>query len=173
MNHLLNATRRHFFKESASGLGKIGLASLLSGGTLLSGTRSPHFPAKIESVIHLYMSGGPSQFELFDYRPKLQQLDGQPLPKSLLEGKRFAFMDDTRKSPTLYAPRRKFHQYGQSGKWVCECLLHLAQRVDDIAFLAAVAVDYPNPCAGHDFCQHRLNAVRPAEHGFRDHLRNW
>src|SRR5438045_1661110 len=135
-NDLLALTRRHFFSRCAVGLGQIGLASLLTDGKLLAAEpaiRVAHFPAKVKSIIYLFMAGGPSQFELFDPKPKLQQLDGQPLPPSMLEGKRFAFMDATRANPTLYAPRRKFQRYGKCGKWVSECLPHTAKVVDDLA----------------------------------------
>jgi hypothetical protein len=147
-------TRRHFFGDCAVGLGQIGLASLISDNRLFSAElgrgsnpmapKAPHFPAKIKSVIYLFMSGGPSQFELFDEKPGLRKLDGQALPISMLEGKRFAFMDATRRNPRLYAPRRKFRQYGQSGKWVSECLPQTARVVDDLGFISTVAVENPN-----------------------------
>ncbi|MCI0717678.1 MAG: DUF1501 domain-containing protein [Acidobacteria bacterium] len=150
----LAATRRQFFSRCGVGVGRIALASLLSDELLFSaqtdqtagasGTRLPHYPPKIKSVIYLFMAGGPSQFELFDYKPKLHQFDGQRLPDSILEGKRFAFMNATRRDPTLYAPRRKFRQYGQSGKSVSECLPHLSQVVDDLAFIGTVAAENPN-----------------------------
>ena len=147
---LLATTRRHFFSRCAVGLGQIALGSLLSNGRLGAAAgpmapKPPHFPAKIKSVIYLFMSGGPSQFELFDYKPKLQELDGEAVPASLLEGKRFAFMAELRREvPKLYAPRRKFQQYGQSRKWVSECLPHLAQNVDDVAFISTIAAENPN-----------------------------
>src|SRR5687768_12899619 len=104
---LATVTRRHFFSQSAVGLGQIALASLLSDGKLLSAEtpkvvnpmapKAPHFPAKIKNVIYLFMAGGPSQLDLFDYKPKLQELDGRPTPDSFLEGKRFAFMESFRK----------------------------------------------------------------------------
>src|SRR5687767_12465011 len=99
---LLLRTRRHFFRDCAVGLGKIALASLAAGPAAMAVTRTPanplapkagHFPAKAKSIIYLFMAGGPSQFELFDYKPKLQELDGKPVPESLIQGKRFAFMD--------------------------------------------------------------------------------
>ena len=64
--------------------------------------RPGHFPAKAKSVIYLFMAGGPSQLELFDYKPKLQELHGQPIPESFIKGKRFAFMDTfTKETPKL------------------------------------------------------------------------
>jgi hypothetical protein len=150
-NARLAETRRHFFERCAVGVGQIALGGLLSRDLAQAGEpsnpmapRQPHFPARIKSIIYLYMAGGPSQFELFDDKPALRKLDGQPIPASLLEGKRFAFMDQTRRNPTLYAPKRTFRQYGQCGKVVSECLPHLAQVVDDLAFINTVATENPN-----------------------------
>jgi hypothetical protein len=144
---LLDITRRHFFSRCGVGVGRIALASLLSDGRIFGADAAPgrpHFAPKVKNVIHLFMGGGPSQFELFDYRPSLERLDGQPLPMSMLEGKRFAFMDQTRRNPTLLSPKRKFRQYGRCGKWVSECLPHTAQVVDDLAFISTVSVENPN-----------------------------
>src|SRR6266487_4105253 len=104
-NPLLLQTRRHFFRDCSIGLGSMALGSLLSNDRLLAAPRDPaepfsslqvprkpHFPAKAKSVIYLFMAGGPSQLELFDYKPKLQELNGQPIPESFIKNKRFAFM---------------------------------------------------------------------------------
>src|SRR5690348_18510291 len=86
---LLNETRRHFFSRCAIGVGQIALTQLLSGGRLLAAPaassspmepKPPHFPAKVKNVIYLFMAGGPSQLEMFDYKPKLQEFDGKPIP---------------------------------------------------------------------------------------------
>src|SRR6266853_6204637 len=87
-------TRRHFFSRCSVGLGGVALASLLGDKSLgAAETKQPHFPPKIKNVIYLFMAGGPSQLDLFDYKPRLQQYDGKPIPASLIAGKRFAFMD--------------------------------------------------------------------------------
>ncbi|MCS7016999.1 MAG: DUF1501 domain-containing protein [Gemmatales bacterium] len=148
-------TRRHFFRDCAVGLGKIALACLLgerfSSGHACATTanpmapKPPHFPARARSVIYLFMAGGPSQLELFDYKPALLQYHGQPIPDSFLEGKRFAFMDTfTKEKPRLLASRRKFAQHGQSGAWVSELLPHIAQIVDDLAFIKTVQTEVFN-----------------------------
>ena len=100
---LLGQTRRHFFKECAVGLGNIALTSLLAQGRLLAGQqqpavnplapRPPHHRPRAKNVIFLFMAGGPSQLELFDYKPKLNELDGQLIPESYLRDRRFAFMN--------------------------------------------------------------------------------
>jgi hypothetical protein len=144
---LLLETRRHFFGRCSIGLAQLALAQLLSDGKLLAAgtTANPmapkptHFPAKVKSVIYLFMAGAPSQFELFDYKPKLQQYDGQPVPPSLIEGKRFAFMDSFSKEPMkVLGSRRTFNQYGKSGAWVSELMPHISGIVDDLAFVSGI-----------------------------------
>jgi hypothetical protein len=96
-------------------------------------------------VIYLFMAGGPSQLELFDYKPKLQELNGQPIPESFIKNKRFAFMDlFTKEVPKLLGTKRRFARHGQCGAYVSECLPHLAGIVDDIAFVRSVATDVFN-----------------------------
>src|SRR6266540_7193055 len=134
-------TRRHFFQSCALGVGKIALASLFAEGALSaqqrsvnSPTRRTHHPARAKSVIYLFMAGGPSQLELFDYKPQLQALDGQPIPESYLRERRFAFMDSfTREVPRMLAPRRRFARHGKSGAWVSDLLPHIASVTDDLA----------------------------------------
>src|SRR5262245_12896195 len=134
-------TRRHFFGRCALGIGGIALASLLDSSKALGGAatapanpmapRPPHFPARAEKVIYLFMAGGPSQLELFDYKPKLIELNGQSIPDSFIAGKRFAFMG-TSHGTKLLGTRRAFRQYGQSGAWVSELFPHTGRIVDDI-----------------------------------------
>src|SRR5512146_2692428 len=98
---LRTLTRRHFFGRCALGLGGIALASLLDAERMLGADsaartdplapKPPHFPDRAKNIIYLFMAGGPSQLELFDYKPKLVELNGEPIPQSFLEGKRFAF----------------------------------------------------------------------------------
>ena len=108
--------------------------------------RPPHFKAKAKNVIYLFMAGGPSQLELFDYKPKLVELNGQPIPESFIKGKRFAFMSsfNAKERPKLLGTRRKFAQHGQAGTWVSEMLPHTAGIVDDISLVTSVATDVFN-----------------------------
>src|SRR5262249_43832499 len=141
---LLHQTRRHFFSQCALGVGSMALTSLLNDASAAAPPRGqaegplapkkPHFAARAKNVIYLFMAGGPSQLELFDYKPKLNKLHGEPCPKEFLEGKRFAFMDSfAKKVPLLLGCRRKFSQHGKAGTWVSECLPHTARIVDEIA----------------------------------------
>jgi hypothetical protein len=149
---LLLQTRRHFFQECGVGVGAMALASLLgrdapaqtTGGNPLA-PRLTHYPARATNVIYLFMAGGPSQLELFDYKPELQRLSGQPIPQSFLEGRRFAFMDSfTRQVPRLLGTRRRFFRAGQQGTWISECLPHLASVADHLAIVRTVATNVFN-----------------------------
>ena len=151
---LRSLTRRHFFSKCAVGLGSVALASLLNGQKLRAAEpalpnplapKAPHFPARAKNIIYLYMAGGPSQLEMFDYKPKLVELNGQPIPESFVAGKRFAFMDSFSKNrPKLLGTRRKFAQYGRNGAWVSELLPHMATKVDDITLIHSCATDVFN-----------------------------
>src|SRR5262249_48253206 len=122
---LLHSTRRHFFNQCAIGLGQMALASLLKDRHVFAAeiphvanplaVKRPHFAAKAKNVIYLFMAGGPTQLELFEYKPKLLEYNGKPIPDSFLQGKRFAFMDSFSKEvPRLLGTRRQFKPYGQS-----------------------------------------------------------
>ena len=150
---LREVTRRQFFSKCGMGLGSIALASLLSERRIF-GTepgslpnpmvpRQAHFKAKAKNVIYLFMAGGPSQLELFDYKPKLIELNGQPIPDSFIEGKRFAFMGSSH-GTKLLGTRRAFRRHGQSGRWVSELFPHTATIVDDVSFVMSCATNLFN-----------------------------
>jgi hypothetical protein len=148
---LLLRTRRHFFQECALGLGSFALASLLNEGRAAAPAAEPlaprptHHAARAKSVIFLFMAGGPSQLELFDWKPKLVELHGKPIPEEFIKGKRFAFMDTfARKVPQLLGTRRKFARAGKAGTWVSECLPHLAGVVDELAVVRSLTTDVFN-----------------------------
>src|SRR6478735_1593744 len=127
MDTLSAFTRRAFLGRTTQGLGAVALASLLKPSSLHAASRgvlSPlPLPQKAKRVIWLTMAGGPSQLELFDYKPKLAEMNGKPIPPSFIEGKRFAFMDSSFKDRvTLLGSKREFKQHGQSGAWVSEML---------------------------------------------------
>ncbi len=143
---LCRQTRRHFFSRCGLGLGGIALASLLGKSPLRAAAaadaplanplapKPPQFAPKAKNVIFLFMAGGPSQLELFDYKPKLIDLNGQPVPDSLIAGKRFAFMDSSH-GTKLLGTRREFKRHGRSGAWVSDLFPHTAKIVDDISIV--------------------------------------
>jgi len=149
---LQQQTRRHFFQQCGIGVGSIALADLMAASMQGSGTETAgnplapkptHFPARAKRVIFMFMAGGPSQLDLFDHKPMLNQLNGQPIPQSYLEGKRFAFMDSSHRI-NLLGSRRSFQQYGQSGAWVSDLLPHTAKIVDELTFIRTCKTDLFN-----------------------------
>ncbi|MEZ5354916.1 MAG: DUF1501 domain-containing protein [Bryobacteraceae bacterium] len=132
-------TRRHFFQDCGVGVGKMALASLMGGAAF--GGKLNH-PAKVDHVIYLFQCGGPSQLELFDYKPELQKYDGKVAPESLLKGKRFAFMDTFAKDPPkLLGSRRKFTRHGKNGIYFSELLPNIAGVADDISFVRGLSTE--------------------------------
>ncbi|MGI8603370.1 MAG: DUF1501 domain-containing protein [Verrucomicrobiales bacterium] len=150
---LQTLTRRHFFGRCAVGIGGIALASLMDGTNLFGAgpavganpmaPRRPHFSPRAKNIIYLFMAGGPSQLDLFDYKPKLIGLTGQPIPQSFIEGKRFAFMG-TSHGTKLLGSRRQFQQHGQCGARVSDLFPHTAGIVDDITIAHSCAADLFN-----------------------------
>lgn len=140
--HRLAPTRRHFFRECGVGVGKIALASLLTSavnaaraGDALGTAKAPHFTPKAKRVIYMFMAGAPSQLDLFDNKPTLKKLDGQPVPPEVVKDQRYAFI---RPDAGLMASRFKFAQYGQSGAELSEMLPNLAKVVDEIAIIKSM-----------------------------------
>ncbi|MDP7106079.1 MAG: DUF1501 domain-containing protein [Roseibacillus sp.] len=142
-SHLLHRTRRHFFKDCGIGVGKVALASLLAGETF--GAKSkPDFmrhPVKAKRVIFLFMAGAPSQLELFDNKPKLKELEGKPIPPSVIKGQRYAFIQP---DAAVLGPRFEFSRHGQSGAELSSALPHLSRVADDLAFVKSVHTDFFN-----------------------------
>src|SRR2546428_776125 len=145
-------TRRHFFKQAGFGIGAAALSSLVNRYAFASGAgaatadlainavnplapRPPMFPAKAKNIIYLFMAGAPSQVDLLDYKPKLQQLDGQHCPEDILKGERFAFIKGV---PKLLGSPYNFKKWGQSLAEISELLPHLGEVVDDIAVVRSL-----------------------------------
>lgn len=147
---ILRRSRRRFLTHSLHGAGALALAGLLEGDGLqaaqqpedLPGTRPTHFPTKAKRCIYIYLEGGPSQMDLFDPKPKLADLDGQPLPGSLLENVQFAFLQ--KETARLLGTSRKFYPRGQCGMEISELLPYLSECVDDIALIRTVQSDQFN-----------------------------
>jgi Protein of unknown function (DUF1501) len=138
-------TRRHFLFGGGLALGGVAFRSMLLDDLCASepvkAPSGPHFPARARSVIVLNMDGGPSQLDLFDPKPKLQQFDGHPVPEEVIRGERFAFIKGV---PKLLGSPYKFRRYGSSGIELSELLPHLAEVVDRIAVVRSVVTDQIN-----------------------------
>ena len=146
----LPVARRHFFSDCGVGLGKIALGGLLTAGMQrptnaakrdTTAPQSSHFPATAKRVIHLFMAGAPSQLELFDEKPLLTELEGKPLPPSVIGDQRYAFIQP---DAGVLGPRFRFDRHGASGASVSEALPHLAGVVDEIALVRSVHTDQFN-----------------------------
>ena len=136
-------TRRHFFQDCGLGLGKIALASLFAGELAGKsfGKRPLDFSAKAKRVIFLFMAGAPSQLELFDYKPRLVELEGKPIPPSIIRGQRYAFIQP---DAAVLGPRFRFAKHGESGAELSEALPHLAKVVDELAIVKSVQTGFFN-----------------------------
>jgi hypothetical protein len=141
-------SRRAFLTSTAGGIGLLALASMLRDDKLLAeeayldrrinplAPRPGHFPGKAKNCICIYLEGGPSQLDLFDPKPKLNELHGQKLPESLIKNVRFAFIQ--KDTATLMGSPRKFKKYGQCGMELSDFLPHLATCVDDICLIRSM-----------------------------------
>ncbi|HLJ14642.1 MAG TPA: DUF1501 domain-containing protein [Bryobacteraceae bacterium] len=153
---LLQLTRRHFFGKAATGIGMAALASLLNeeasaadiGAAVSDGSSGlpglPHFPPTAKRVIYLFQSGGPSQMDLFDYKPRLKDLAKTELPGSVRMGQRLTGMSSSQASFPVAPSVFKFQQYGKSGAWVSELLPHMAKAVDDICVIKTMYTEAIN-----------------------------
>ncbi len=127
LEYRLRTTRRHLLRTAGLGLGSMALQALLADDdpVIASGQHASasRLQPRAKSVIYLHMAGSPSQLELFEHKPKLQQLHLQDCPSSLLEGRRFAFI---RGVPKILAGQFRFAQHGESGQWISELLPNFA-----------------------------------------------
>ena len=146
-------TRRQLFGLTAKGIGIGALASLLAGDGMAATDKPgglpglpglPHFPPKVKRVIYLHQSGGPSQFETWDYKPALEKLHGIELPESVRNGQRITGMTSGQSTFPCARSIFKFGQHGQSGTWVSELLPHTAKVVDDLTVIRTVNTDAIN-----------------------------
>ena len=143
-------TRRELFQRAGCGIGGFALASLLARDgfsaapspaklrTDALAPRTPNFAPRAKNVISMHMVGAPSQLELFDYKPELIARDGEPIPQSFIEGKRFAFIQG---HPTLMGTKFKFQKCGNSGLMISELLPNLQKQADEICIVKTMHTD--------------------------------
>ncbi|MGP0063910.1 MAG: DUF1501 domain-containing protein [Isosphaeraceae bacterium] len=145
-------TRRHFFGRSGISLGSAALASLMaegaSRGADTSPTRGlsaagglpglPHFAPKAKRAIYLFMNGGPSQMDLFDYKPAMNAMFDKDLPDSIRKGQRLTTMTSGQARFPIAPSKYKFAQYGQSGAWISELLPWTSKIADEFALIRSV-----------------------------------
>lgn len=152
-NTFCGRTRREFLWEAGGAFTSVALAGMLSADGFLASQargadgvsdfqnplapRPPHFAPKARAVIFLFMYGGPSQVDTFDYKPKLYGLDGQTIPIQT-KGR-----GGTKREGRVVGPKWNFKQYGECGKWVSDLFPHVGSCVDDIAFIHSMTADSP------------------------------
>lgn len=139
-------TRRQFLQRAGFSLGSIALGGLLARDAF-GATKSPLsvkssiIPARAKRIIYLHMSGAPPSLDMFDYKPKLNELNMQPCPDSLIHGQKFAFIKGT---PKLLGSPHKFKQYGKSGAWFSDVVPNIASIADDICMVKSMWTDQFN-----------------------------
>ena len=143
-------TRRQFFASAGFGLGAAALASLdakAAGGTktgIAAAMPETHFPAKAKHVIYLHMVGGPSQLDLYDYKPKMNDWYDKDLPESIRNGQRLTTMTSGQARFPIAPSMFKFKQHGKCGMWVTDLLPHTAKMVDDMCFIRSMNTEAIN-----------------------------
>ena len=158
--HGAPGSRREFLVRTGAGFGALAMGALLRSDARGEqpfkppaidplnpfAARKPHFAPKAKSVIFLFMVGGPSHVDTFDYKPELQKLNGKPVPDSIkkaVEATKFANVFHGCKEELMSSPF-KFAQHGQSGMWVSELFPNMAKHVDDVCFIHSLQADSNN-----------------------------
>jgi hypothetical protein len=165
----LRQTRRSFLGAAARGIGSIALASMVDPSLVFGAVGAPglasgaattlpaskgiinplHFAPKAKRIIHLYMAGGPSHLETFDYKPKLLEITGQPMPESFTKGQPIAQLQG--KELRCLGPTYKFAKHGKSGQEVSELFPHIAGIADDICIVRSMQTEAINHDPAHTF----------------------
>jgi len=149
ISRLQQSTRRAFLSQTGLSIGSLGLASLLCGDSPSAEVRAGsegalgplHYAPRAKAVIYLFMAGGPSQLELFDNKPTLRRLSGQPTPESYLAGRRFAFLKGDEK---LLGASHAFRRAGESGAEISDLLPHHRKIADEACFIKSMHTDVFN-----------------------------
>ncbi len=148
----LHVTRREFFGRGSAGIGTAALAWLLArdGHAAEKSTGSgrlpglPHFAPKAKRVIYLFQNGAPTHVDLFDWKPKLKEMHGQPVPQEYIGDRRFSTMTGDPKGKLMLAPVEPFERRGRSGAWVSDFLPYTASVADELCFVKGMHTDAVN-----------------------------
>jgi len=158
----LEQTRRTFLGSASTGIGALALGALLNPSVLEAAgdehvsvprwkgaVRPLHFPAKCKRVIHLCMAGGASHLETLDYKPKLAELNGQPMPKSYTEGQQIAQLQGQKDKLKCLGPTHPFKKWGTSGLEISSVLPHIGSIADEICVVRSMQTDQINHDPAH------------------------
>src|ERR1041385_5877145 len=147
-------SRRGFLNRFGMGLGGIALANLINPSSVFASAATGadrgvlsgqfHFPPKAKRVIYLFMAGGPSQMETFDYKPLLNERTGEQLPDSVRQGQRLTGMSSSQASLPLAGSIYKFARLGRQGTWVSELLPYTAKVVDELCIVRSLFTEAIN-----------------------------
>ena len=151
-------TRRHFFSRGSNALGWAALTSLMGGGASAADVTRPgaapsagklpaaltHFAPKAKHVIYLHMVGGPSQLDLYDYKPVMNDYYDKDLPDSVRKGQRLTTMTSGQKRFPIAPSKYQFKKHGESGMWVSELLPYTSRMVDDLCFIRSMNTEAIN-----------------------------
>jgi hypothetical protein len=147
-NLALDVTRRNFLSQMTLGVGAMALGSLgrtaVGANDLPRGIGAPHFAPRAKRIIYLFQSGGPSQLDLFDYKPILESENGRELPDSVRRGQRLTGMSGNQSTLPLAGSQFSFKKHGECGAWVSELLPKTAEIVDELCFIRSVHTDAIN-----------------------------
>src|SRR4051812_19003907 len=159
-DYQLRLTRRALFGNAARGIGALALASLVNpslldasaapapapGGPKLEKwpglINPPHVPQRIKRVIHLCMAGGPSHLETLDYKPKLAEMHGKPMPESFTKGQPIAQLQGQKLN--CFGPQYSFQRFGKGGTEICSLFPHFGSIADDICVIRSLTTEAIN-----------------------------
>ena len=170
--HFTNQLNRRSFLNGVSvGIGSLALTSMLGPRGLAKasplasgGAVNPlHFAPEPKRVIHLCMAGGPSHLETLDYKPKLAEMNGKGMPKSITDGQPIAQLQGNKALKCL-GPQHEFEKYGKSGQSISKALPHIGGIADDICIVRSMTTQQINHDPAHTFMNTGAD-LRPAEHG--------
>jgi len=165
LEHFQQINRRNFLLKATMGLGSAALGSLLNPVNGLSQNPQgasaadwrlpdlPHFAPKAKRIIFLFQAGGPSQMDLFDYKPLLNKMNGQDIPASVRGAQRVSGMTSSQGKFPLAGSLFSFKQFGESGAWMSELMPHTANVVDDLCFVHTMQTNAINHDPGVTFLQ--------------------
>ena len=154
--------RRTFLKHCSTGLGIASLGQLFASDSVFAsdntGTRElglaelPHHAARAKNIIYLFQNGGPTHVDLFDYKPKLHDMHGTPIPDEYIGGKRFSTMTGDASGKLVLEPVEPFKQRGQSGAWISDLMPYTAEIADDICVINSMYTEAVNHAPAITFC---------------------
>lgn len=150
--------RRSFLNRGTTGIGALALAAMLhdsraarSDGKWTGVIRKPHVQPRAKRVIHLCMAGGPSHLETLDYKPKLAEMNGKPMPKSITEGQPIAQLQGSRDNLKCLGPQHEFRNFGKSGQHVSSIFPQIGSVADEIAIVRSLVTEQINHDPAHTF----------------------